>query len=111
MRQALGNLVDNALRHGDGDVVLRAGESAGSAEVSVSDAGPGFDPAIVDTAFERFTRGDRARGPGGAGLGLAIVRAVVVAHGGSVEIVDGAGATVRLRLPAAAGAQPGTSAA
>jgi signal transduction histidine kinase len=111
MRQALGNLVDNALRHGDGDVVLRAGESVGGAELSVSDSGPGFDPAIVDTAFERFTRGDRARARGGAGLGLAIVRAVVEAHGGSVEIVDGTGATVRLRLPAAAGAPPGTPAA
>jgi signal transduction histidine kinase len=98
MRQVLGNLVDNALRHGDGEVVLRAGEKGGGAELSVSDSGLGFDPAIADTAFERFTRGDPARTRGGAGLGLAIVRAVVEAHGGSVEIVDGAGATVRLRL-------------
>jgi signal transduction histidine kinase len=111
MRQALGNLVDNALRHGDGDVVLRAGERADGAEVSVSDSGLGFDPAIIETALERFTRGDRARSRGGAGLGLAIVRAVLEAHGGSVEIVDGAGATVRLRLPAARGTRPTTSAA
>jgi two-component system, OmpR family, sensor kinase len=110
MRQALGNLVDNALRHGEGDVVLRAGESADGAELAVSDSGPGFDPAIANAAFERFTRGDRARTRGGAGLGLAIVRAVVEVHGGSVEVVDGAGATVRLRLPAAQGTPPGASA-
>jgi two-component system, OmpR family, sensor kinase len=109
LRQALGNLVDNALRHGDGMVVLRAGERAGAAELSVSDSGSGFDPAIVDTAFDRFTRGGQARTPGGAGLGLAIVRAVVEAHGGSAEIVRGPGATIRLRLPAG-DPQPGAAA-
>jgi two-component system, OmpR family, sensor kinase len=100
MRQALSNLVDNALRHGDGDVVLRAGAVDGGTTLEVSDSGAGFDPSLAESAFERFTRGDAARTRGGAGLGLAIVRAIAEAHGGSAEIVATAGATVRVRLPA-----------
>lgn len=103
LRQALGNLVDNALRHGAGEIVLRArGAADGGVELDVSDAGQGFEGPIADHAFERFTRGDLARTRGGSGLGLAIVRAVADAHGGSAEIVTGATTTVRLRLPAAA---------
>jgi len=101
MRQALGNLVDNALRHGDGEIVLRASAVAAGVELQVSDSGQGFDGAIADHAFERFTRGDAARTRGGSGLGLAIVRAVAEAHGGSVEIVAGEATTVRLRMPEA----------
>jgi len=99
MRQALGNLVDNALRHGHGDVVLRARALGGTAELRVEDSGDGFDPAIADRAFERFSRGRFARGADGSGLGLAIVRAVAEAHGGSAAIVTGNGAAVRLTLP------------
>jgi signal transduction histidine kinase len=98
LRQALGNLVDNALRHGGGEILLRSRDSG--VELEVSDQGPGFDPAIADRAFERFTRGDLARTRGGTGLGMAIVRALAEAHGGRAEIVvNGAGATVRLWLP------------
>lgn len=104
MRQALGNLVDNALRHGGGEVVLSASVVAGAAEVQVSDSGPGFDPALADAAFERFTRGDSARTRGGSGLGLAIVRAIVEAHGGRAEIDGSDRATVRLSFPVAASA-------
>jgi two-component system, OmpR family, sensor kinase len=107
LRQALGNLVDNALRHGAGDVVLRArrSEAHGGVEIEVADGGPGFDRALADRAFERFARGDAARTRGGTGLGLAIVRAIAEAHGGRAEIVsDGRpGAAVRLWLPAAGG--------
>jgi two-component system OmpR family sensor kinase len=107
LRQALGNLVDNALRHGAGDVVLRArrSEAHGGLELEVADGGPGFDRALADRAFERFARGDAARTRGGTGLGLAIVRAIAEAHGGRAEIVsDGhRGAAVRLWLPAAGG--------
>jgi signal transduction histidine kinase len=99
MRQALGNLIDNALRHGDGDVVLRAAATGSHVELSVSDSGPGFAPALVDVAFERFTRGDEARRRGGTGLGLAIVRAIAEAHDGSAEIVACDRAAVRIRLP------------
>jgi signal transduction histidine kinase len=107
VRQALGNLVDNALRHGAGEVVLRARRSQadGGVELEVADAGPGFDRDLADRAFERFARGDAARTRGGTGLGLAIVRAIAEAHGGRAEIVTGGGpgAAVRLWLPAARG--------
>jgi signal transduction histidine kinase len=100
VRQALGNLVDNALRHGDGEIVLRSRRANSGVELEVSDRGPGFEPAIADRAFERFARGDRARTRGGTGLGMAIVRAVADAHGGRAEIVPGGeGATVRIWLP------------
>ena len=97
LRQALGNLVDNALRHGVGEVTVaaRAGDD-GSVVLEVSDEGPGFAPDIADRAFERFARGDAARTRGGTGLGLAIVRAIAEAHGGTASI-EGAG--VRLWLP------------
>ena len=96
LRQALGNLVDNALRHGAGDVVLRAFRSDGGVSLDVSDGGPGFGPEIADRAFERFARGDRARTRGGTGLGLAIVRAIAEAHGGRASLD---GATVRVWIP------------
>jgi two-component system OmpR family sensor kinase len=100
LRQALSNLVDNALRHGGGQVVLRARDADDGVELEVADAGPGFDPAIAGRAFERFTRGDAARVGDGTGLGLAIVRTLVEAHGGRAELVaKGEGATVRLWLP------------
>jgi signal transduction histidine kinase len=99
MRQALGNLVDNALRHGAGTVSLAARQRDGDIEIDVSDSGPGF-PAGLEP-FERFTRGDHARTRGGAGLGLAIVAAIAEAHDGSAAIEPGSdGRTiVRLRLP------------
>jgi signal transduction histidine kinase len=97
--QALGNLVDNALRHGEGDIVLSARSASGGVELDASDDGPGFEPDIAARAFERFTRGDEARTRGGTGLGLAIVRAVAEAHGGRATIVDGRGGTVRIWLP------------
>jgi signal transduction histidine kinase len=100
LRQALGNLVDNALRHGAGEIVLRARRGAvnGAVELEVADNGPGFDPELARHAFERFARGDAARTRGaGTGLGLAIVRAIAEAHGGRAEIVDRT--TVRLTLP------------
>jgi signal transduction histidine kinase len=97
VRQALGNLVDNALRHGGGDIVLSSRRASAGVELTVSDDGLGFAPDIAGRAFERFARGDRARSGDGTGLGLAIVRAVADAHGGRAEIVSGA--TVRLWLP------------
>jgi signal transduction histidine kinase len=71
-------------------------------EIDVSDEGPGFDAEIAERAFERFTRASESRSGEGAGLGLAIVRAIVDAHGGRAEIVETpSGGTVRLLLPAA----------
>ncbi|MDQ3676038.1 MAG: ATP-binding protein [Actinomycetota bacterium] len=98
LRQVLGNLVDNALRHGDGTIALSARTADGGTTIEVSDQGRGFSRELVDCAFERFTRGDEARTRGGAGLGLAIVRAVAEAHDGTADIIPPAG--LRLWLPA-----------
>jgi signal transduction histidine kinase len=112
VRQALGNLVDNALRHGEGAITLRAREAPGGVELDVGDEGLGFPVELGDRAFERFNRGARARNERGAGLGRAIVRASAEAHGGHAAIVPGAGTTVRVWLPANLGvAQRAISAA
>ena len=99
LRQALGNLVDNALRHGQGEVILRARRDDGAVELEVADEGGGFGDAVAESAFERFTRGDEARSGGGAGLGLAIVKTIAEAHGGSAEIADPGDGSVRIRFP------------
>jgi two-component system, OmpR family, sensor kinase len=82
IRQALANLVDNALTHGDGNVRLWARRLNSAVELHVEDGGSGFPPDFIAHAFERFTRADAARGPGGTGLGLAIVDAIARGHGG-----------------------------
>jgi signal transduction histidine kinase len=99
VRQALGNLVDNALRHGGGEVVLSGQRMQGGVALEVADHGAGFAPDIAARAFERFAAGDHARTGRHAGLGMAIVRSVAEAHGGSAEILPGASATVRVWLP------------
>jgi heavy metal sensor kinase len=98
MEQALANLVDNALRHGAGPVELAARNSGAELELSVRDHGPGFPPDLLAHAFERFTRGDAGRSTAGAGLGLAIVEAIAVAHDATVSAanVDGGGAQVTI---------------
>ncbi len=101
LRQALGNLVDNAVRHGAGDIALAARPTADGVEIDVSDQGAGFGADLAERAFERFTRASESRSGEGAGLGLAIVRAIADAHGGRAEIVETpSGGTVRLLLPA-----------
>jgi signal transduction histidine kinase len=104
LRQAVENLVDNALRHAGrgGRVEVRAELDGGRLRVVVSDSGPGFSRALLDGVFEPFAREDADREGDGAGLGLAIVRAVAEAHGGSAtarNLEDG-GASVSLDLPA-----------
>jgi two-component system OmpR family sensor kinase len=101
LEQAVGNLVDNALRYGSGTVRLAAGAENGSFALAVSDDGEGFPPDFLPRAFERFSRADGARAPGSTGLGLAIVEAIARAHGGTASArntADG-GARVALRLP------------
>jgi signal transduction histidine kinase len=104
LEQALGNLVENALRHGLGSIRLSASEGGGGIELHVLDEGPGFPPAFLERAFERFARADEARTEGGAGLGLAIARVIAEAHGGSAHASGraGGGADVWLALPAGA---------
>jgi two-component system OmpR family sensor kinase len=101
LEQALRNLVDNALRHGTGTITLAAGERDGRIELHVRDEGLGFPAGFADHAFERFTRGDAARGRGGTGLGLAIVAAIARAHGGTARATNGprGGADVWIDLP------------
>lgn len=105
--QALGrvmrNLVDNAIRHAPARsrVLIRVRNGDG-ATVEVLDDGPGFDPALVPTAFDSFSRADpsRNRETGGTGLGLAIARGVIEAHGGHIWVVAGPGGRVSFHLPA-----------
>jgi two-component system, OmpR family, sensor kinase len=106
LRQALDNLLDNAVRHappGSRVDVTLSGPRSGIVTVDVADRGPGFPPDFLPHAFERFHRAEaaRSRDGGGTGLGLSIVRAIATAHGGHVTASNrpGGGAVVRLDLP------------
>ena len=109
LRQAVANLVRNALVHTPAgspvEVALLAPN--GHAEIDVIDHGPGVPAAQRERIFERFHRSDptRSRDQGGSGLGLSIASAVVAAHGGGISVTDtpGGGATFRIELPAQAG--------
>jgi signal transduction histidine kinase len=115
LEQAIGNLVDNALRYGSGPIELRAQRIDGRVELAVRDHGNGFPEGFIATAFERFTRADAGRSRGGAGLGLAIVAAIGAAHGGTVaaENALGGGALVTVVVPddGRAGTSPGADSA
>jgi len=102
LEQALGNMIDNALRHGEGTIQLAATTRDGCVELHVRDEGAGFSPKFVGEAFERFARADDARARGGTGLGLAIVRAIAEAHGGEAFAANAraGGADVWIELPA-----------
>ncbi|ANP52732.1 two-component system sensor histidine kinase BaeS [Streptomyces griseochromogenes] len=108
MRQALGNLVSNALRHtpADGMVTLTARRDGEEVVLTVADTGTGIAPEDLPHVFDRFWRAEksRSRRTGGSGLGLPIVRHLVAAHGGTAEAASepGQGAVFTLRLPAVA---------
>lgn len=121
LEQAVTNLVENALRHGAGEIELlassRQGPShamgygpqrgTGALELHVRDQGDGFPEGFRERAFERFSRADAARASGGAGLGLAIVEAIAIAHGGRAMVGAGTGgADVWLELPLTEGSSP-----
>jgi two-component system OmpR family sensor kinase len=103
LRQAIGNLVANAVQHTPSGtpVEVSAHPCGGGAEVVVRDHGPGLPPDAADHAFERFWRADSARTGPGSGLGLSIVAAIAEEHGGRVAAVnaDGGGARFTLRVP------------
>ncbi|MDQ6777705.1 MAG: HAMP domain-containing histidine kinase [Actinomycetota bacterium] len=100
--RALGNLVENALRYGDGDVTLAAISRDGTIELHVCDEGRGFEPEFLPDAFRRFARADPGRSTDGAGLGLAIVAAIAASHGGAAHAANRprGGADVWISLPA-----------
>lgn len=104
LEQALTNLVDNSLRHGEGDVRLSAQADEGRVQLHVTDQGPGFPPDFLERALERFSRADEARTRGGSGLGLAIVETIALAHGGRARAVNASdgGADVWIELEVAA---------
>ncbi|HEY4909328.1 MAG TPA: ATP-binding protein, partial [Methylomirabilota bacterium] len=106
-RRAVLNLVDNAIKYtpAGGKVELSLVAANGRALISVRDTGIGIEPDAAARIFEPFVRLDAARGrdTGGTGLGLALVRAIVTAHGGTVEVesAPGAGSRFTIRLPLA----------
>ena len=106
IRQALGNIIHNALQHADGGQVLVAAEPAadGYVDISVKDDGAGIDPVDLPHVFERFYRADQSRSRG-RGLGLDIARTILEAHGGAIAVASegiGKGVTVVARLPLSA---------
>jgi two-component system OmpR family sensor kinase len=105
LRQVVDNLVGNAVSHTPDDVSIRVGAriEGDQAVLTVHDDGPGISPDDVGRIFEPFFRSDpsRARATGGAGLGLAIVSAIVVAHGGTVRLISGDGTTFEVRMAVA----------
>jgi two-component system, OmpR family, sensor kinase len=115
VEQALGNLVENALRHGEGPVRVWSRSEDGRIQIHVSDKGGGFPPEFLPHAFERFRRADTARASEGTGLGLAIVKAIAEAHGGTATArnANGGGADVWIELALAPrskrSAQPATT--
>lgn len=108
--QAVSNLVDNALRHGEGRVVVEAGaapapEGGRRGRIVVRDEGPGVPEADRERVFRRFVRLEASRNTAGNGLGLALVEAVAALHGGTVELGEneasrrGSGLRATLYLP------------
>ena len=102
LRRLVANLVDNAVRHATGSVVVRLRQQDGEAVLEVEDDGPGIPTGQHEAVFDRFARLDeaRARDAGGSGLGLAIARDIAVHHGGTLAVVGGPpGALLRAHLP------------
>ena len=105
LAQALGNLIENALKYAGAEGWVRVDVEAAhrSYEIAVTDSGPGIPAEVLPRVFERYFRveGRASGGPGGMGLGLAIARQIVLAHGGTLraESPPGSGARFVLRLP------------
>ncbi len=105
LEQAVGNLIDNAIKYSPAGSAVHIGAQRqdGGVVIHVSDEGPGIEPKHLPRLFERFYRVDKARSDhlGGTGLGLAIVKHIATAHGGSVSVDSklGQGSTFRIHLP------------
>ncbi len=104
VQRVLFNLIQNAIRHtpADGSVTVRARSAGGDVEIEVADEGEGISAADGERVFDAFYRGDESRSEDGAGLGLAISRAIVEAHGGRIWLDEGTpGTRVHFTLQAA----------
>jgi two-component system phosphate regulon sensor histidine kinase PhoR len=105
LSRALGNLLHNAIKFtpAEGAITLRASRREGDVLIEVADTGPGIRPEDLPRVFERFFRGDRARAGSGTGLGLAVAKHVIEAHGGRLWVESegrpGRGAIFRFTLP------------
>jgi signal transduction histidine kinase len=99
VHQVIGNVVENAVRHGDGTVTISVAPAGDGVEVTVVDEGEGIAPGAEQRVFTKFWRGATR---GGTGLGLFIAHGIVQAHGGTIvaDRAPGGGALVRFRLPA-----------
>jgi signal transduction histidine kinase len=117
MKQVLVNLTDNAIKYTPygGTIELTSFVSEGMAVIEISDTGIGISPEDLPHVFDRFFRADKARsrGSGGAGLGLSIVKAICVAHGGSITVQssEGVGTAMCVKLPIALSASDSPDAA
>jgi two-component system sensor histidine kinase KdpD len=103
IERVLVNLLENALRYTPPGSPLELVASATGDEIAIEvrDRGPGLVPGEESLVFDQFFRGEASRGRRGAGLGLAVARAIVEAHGGRIEATNrpGGGAVFRLTLP------------
>jgi two-component system sensor histidine kinase BaeS len=112
LQQLLNNLLENSLRYAQpGHLRLRCRSTNGHVLLELEDAGPGVGAELLPRLFDRFVRGDdsRNRATGGAGLGLAICRKIVEAHGGTITAANGdaGGLLIKISLPRAPTAESG----
>ena len=101
LERIVGNLVENALEHGGGEVSVGIALDNGEAEIAVADGGPGIGSEHLPYVFDRFYKADQARTKGGTGLGLAIARENARLLGGDIAVASspGAGTRFTVRLP------------
>ena len=103
MRQVFANLLDNAIKYtpAPGNVTISAQPRDGDVEIIFRDSGPGIAETDLPRIWDRLYRGDKSRSEHGLGLGLSLVKAIVEAHHGRVEVLsrEGAGAEFRILLP------------
>jgi two-component system osmolarity sensor histidine kinase EnvZ len=105
VRRLVENLIQNAVKHGGGEILVRTASSGSEATLAVLDRGPGIPAADIERLKEPFTRRDDARsGRSGAGLGLAIVSRIAKAHGARFDLAprEGGGLSASVAFPVAA---------